>query len=79
MSNDTTNSKRPTHTAYSVRGPTAGRGEQVASDWNRVGVSRVGAQGRRGLRHRPGGSPGFGARGMIPQEQAEVRDRPIRA
>jgi hypothetical protein len=38
MSNDTTtNSKRPTHTAYSVREYT--KNGQKESDWNRVGVA----------------------------------------
>ena len=38
MSNDTnTNSKRPTHTAFSVRNYR--KGEQVESDWTRIGVA----------------------------------------
>ena len=37
MSNDTTTSNRPTHTAYSVREYT--KNGQKESDWNRVGVA----------------------------------------
>ena len=37
MSNDTTTSKRPTHTAYSVRDYQ--RNGQKESDWTRIGVA----------------------------------------
>jgi hypothetical protein len=45
MSNDTTtSSKRPTHTAYSVREYT--KNGQKAADWNRVGVAWAHRDGR---------------------------------
>ena len=37
MSNDTNNSKRPTHTAYSVR--EYQKNGQKESDWTRIGVA----------------------------------------
>ena len=37
MSNDTTTSKRPTHTAYSVR--EYQKGSETKSDWTRIGIA----------------------------------------
>jgi hypothetical protein len=39
MSNDTNNSKRPTHTAYSVRNYRKNGEQQTGSDWTRIGVA----------------------------------------